>query len=419
MSQYIIDKVFYLFHKRSDPLVKNSFFLILTSISSAAFGFAFWAASAKMYNPEDVGIATAIISSMGLLTMCSKVGLDYSIIRFIPTRNKNNLLSTSIIITTFLVLLFAILFVLKIDLISPKIVLLKSPFYSIFFLLFVMANSLYTVTSISFVGMRKAKLQFLQSLFVGLRVPLLFLFLSFGAMGIFSSTGFSFIFAFLIGIVFYLHNGIKLKLNIDKSFLVESIHFSIGNYAISLLITAPNLILPVIVLNVLGTEETAYYYIAFSIASFLFMIPNTISTSLFVEGSHGEQIRNTVLKSLVLIFSLLIPLCIVLYFTGGELLEIIGKDYSANGIELLRLMIISSFFISIVAIYTSIKRIQKEMTKVVILSGVIFSLLIGLSYFLMQKWGLLGIGYAWITSYCVGSFFVCLMILKEDWFRIL
>ena len=52
---------------------------------------------------------------------------------------------------------------------------------------------------------------------------------------------------------------------------------------------APNLILPIMVLNVLGAEQAAYYYIAYAIAALLFMIPGAISTSLFVEGSHGEE----------------------------------------------------------------------------------------------------------------------------------
>ena len=49
------------------------------------------------------------------------------------------------------------------------------------------------------------------------------------------------------------------------------------------------MILPIMVLNVLGAEQAAYYYIAYAIAALLFMIPSAISMSLFVEGSHGEE----------------------------------------------------------------------------------------------------------------------------------
>ena len=80
------------------------------------------------------------------------------------------------------------------------------------------------------------------------------------------------------------------------------------------------MILPIMVLNVLGAEQAAYYYIAYAIAALHFMIPNAISMLLFVEGSHGEALKRTVVKSLVTIFSLLVPaaaVLAVLYVCGG------------------------------------------------------------------------------------------------------
>jgi len=44
-------------HQIKDPLYKNSFFIMLTSISNAGFGFIFWMLAAKLYPKEDVGIA--------------------------------------------------------------------------------------------------------------------------------------------------------------------------------------------------------------------------------------------------------------------------------------------------------------------------------------------------------------------------
>ena len=48
------------------------------------------------------------------------------------------------------------------------------------------------------------------------------------------------------------------------------------------------------------------------------MIPGVISMSLSVEGSHGEALKRTVVKSLVTIISLLIPAAAVLYVCGGR-----------------------------------------------------------------------------------------------------
>ena len=98
--------------------------------------------------------------------------------------------------------------------------------------------------------------------------------------------------------------------------------------------TAPNMVLPIMVLNTLGAEQAAYCYIAYAIATLLFMIPSAISMSLFVEGSpFGQSVMQLLVdltnhtnvrdvachqptlllyfsvstKSLVVIFSLMVP----------------------------------------------------------------------------------------------------------------
>ena len=53
--------------------------------------------------------------------------------------------------------------------------------------------------------------------------------------------------------------------------------------------------------------------------------------SLFVEGSHGEALKRTVVKSLVTIFSLLVPAACVLYLCGGWVLGVVGAASAARG----------------------------------------------------------------------------------------
>ncbi|MCK4736330.1 MAG: oligosaccharide flippase family protein [Methanophagales archaeon] len=71
----------------NDPLYKNSFFLVLSRVFNVACGFFFWMLAARLYSINDVGLATALISSSGLLILLTRFGLDQSIIRFFPVRN--------------------------------------------------------------------------------------------------------------------------------------------------------------------------------------------------------------------------------------------------------------------------------------------------------------------------------------------
>jgi O-antigen/teichoic acid export membrane protein len=396
-----------------DPLYRNSFYILLTLFFGAVLGFVFWIIAAKIYSQSEVGINTALISAVSLIAVISFLGLDQSIIRFFPERNQFKVLVTSSIVIMFSTILFGIIFVLGINIWSPELALIKNNLLAFFVSL--VAFSLTTPTANAFIALRKGKYYFYQNLFMNLRVVLVFIpFL--GSLGIFLSFGISSLIALIFSFIFIYRLKIKRTsdekiLKIDWGFLRDSFHFSAGNYFYVLFATIPIYLLPIIVLNVLGSAQTAYYYIAYTIASFLFMISAAFSTSLFVEGSHGESLRKNTIKSLVAIFLILIPLAIILYFFGGYLLGLFGKNYTI-GFDLLRVMVISSFFYAICQVYFSIGKVQKNIRDLIIISLLIFILLVGLSYFLMLQFGILGVGYAWIISYFVGSIFVMVKIRK-------
>jgi O-antigen/teichoic acid export membrane protein len=143
-----------------DPLYKNSFFIMLASISFAGLGFFFWMLAAKLYLPEEVGIATALISSMTLLVLLSRFGRDLSIIRFFPENDKSKVFSTSAIITTLFAVLFGAIFIVGVDIFSLELHLLKSPSNALLFMIFLTASSVAALTGTSFIAIRKADFTF-------------------------------------------------------------------------------------------------------------------------------------------------------------------------------------------------------------------------------------------------------------------
>jgi O-antigen/teichoic acid export membrane protein len=352
---------------------------------------------------------------MSLLILLTRFGLDVSIIRFFPGKDKSSIFSTTALITTFFTVVLGLIFIVGIDIWSPELRILNSIQNAALYILFISSNSIVALTTVSFNAVRKAEYGFIQSLIVGYRVIILFPLIFLGAMGIYGAVGASLILAGTVSLVLLARSGIKLSLRFDRKYLNEAFNFSAGNFFAGLLMTAPAQILPLMVLNVLGPEETAHYYIAFAITSLLFMIPNALSTSLFVEGSHGEGLKKGTLKSLRAIFLLMIPAALILYLAGGWLLGLIGKDYATSGLELLRIMVVSSFFMAVSSIYMTIKKVQKDILGLIFLSGLIFSLLIGLGYVFMLSYGIAGVGYAYVTAYGVGAIAVGVMVWREKW----
>ena len=75
----------------NDPLFRNAYFLMLSSITSAGSGYLFWLIVARFYSVEEIGLASAIISASSLISiMLSLLGFDISLVRFLPERNDKS-----------------------------------------------------------------------------------------------------------------------------------------------------------------------------------------------------------------------------------------------------------------------------------------------------------------------------------------
>ncbi|MEM2925819.1 MAG: oligosaccharide flippase family protein [Methanocellales archaeon] len=394
-----------------DPLYKNSFFIMLSSVSNAIFGFFFWMVAARLYPKSEVGVATALISSLSLLILFTRFGFPQSLIRFFPEMDRSRVFFTSVLITTLSAFLLGFFFILSLDFWSPGLAIARD--YAAIYLIFLAISSISSLTAVAFIALRKAEFDFIQSVLMGFKILFLPLLVFLGALGIFTSIGLASLLSLSLSLFFLFKFGLRFS-GLDRVFLNESFHFSIGNYIAGLLNSTPSLILPILVLNILGAEEAAHYYIAYAIGVFLFIIPGAFSTSLFVEGSYGEALRIKTLKSLFGVFLLLIPGVVVIYFFAGYLLDLIGRGYIV-GLDLLRYIAFSSLFAVPLHIYISIKEVQRDVKALVSITFLLSLLLLSLSYFFMIKFGIVGVGIAWLISYGFCGLYAIIKAWREKW----
>jgi len=194
-----------------------------------------------------------------------------------------------------------------------------------------------------------------------------------------------------------------LNLNLIKGMW----QYSGGNYLVQIFTNIPFLVLPIVVVNILGPEQNAYFYIAWTIATLLPAIPYSISMSLFAEGSNFEdKLRENVIKSLKLTFMLLVPAVILLILVGKWLLLAFGQSYSANALHLLWILGISSIPMAINYIYSSILQVKNRIKELMTIWGFVAIAVLMVSYLLMQTMGIRGIGYAWLGIHCIVSVYV-------------
>ena len=389
----------------------------MDSAIGSALGFLFWIIITRLYNTSDIGLAVALISASGLVTNISKLGLDNSIVRFLANENdKKSFINTCLTVVSITSIIVSMIFLLGINIWAQKLIFVKDSIYYmlIVFLFNVTAVSL-LITSHIFISLRNTKYYLLQNLvFQSLKVALPFFFILFATFGIFISWYISMTIALLISILFLIRSLVPSYVpypTINKKIINKIFHFSTGNYLISVFGGASNSILPLMILHFLKPEDSAYYYIVFTIVGLLFIIPSAYSTSLFAEGSFNEKtFVSNLKKALKQTYLLLVPCVILIIIFGDNLLMLFGNDYSSSGQLLLSILAISSFFMPLNSFYNTYLRVRLKISELLIIAIMNVLLLLGISYILLPTIGLIGIGFAYIASAVVVSGYVILRI---------
>jgi O-antigen/teichoic acid export membrane protein len=397
-----------------DPLYRNSLFLMANTAVLSVLGFVFLIIITRFYSDEDVGLANAIISALGLIATFSMLGLDVSIVRYLPKAEKpKDMINFSLSISAIISLLIAGIFVLGIHTWSPALNFIRdNPKFAVCFIIFAIFMTLSGMMDCIFIAKRSAKFALMKStIFSIIKLPLPFILVQFfQSFGIVGSWGIATVIAVIFSIFLFfprVQSGYKSKLNLNFSIVKGIWHYTIGSYVIIILGALSSLVLPIIIVNRSGGAENAYYYTAWTLACLLFIIPGAVSQSLFAEGSHFEdKLDANVRRSYKFTFLLLIPLIILFAFAGKWLLLAYGKNYSEGGMALLQIFSLSAVFVGINSIYYTILRVRNKITELIALYGFsTLSILIG-SYFILPTTSLVGIGYIWFSVQAIISIYV-------------
>jgi O-antigen/teichoic acid export membrane protein len=385
-------------HFLHDSLYRNSIYLMITTFISAGFGFFFWMVNARLFSAEQIGLATALISLMMLISNFSLLGLNLGIIRYLPTSDKkvdkiNTVLST-IVITT---LISSAIMFLGLEYFFPNLLFLRGDI--IFLLLFLAITVFFTLDFISnsiFVAYRNTKYVLYKSLIGNIfKVAAPFVLFGLGTYAIFISATFGSVLTFFISLyILYKVFGHKFRFTIQKAILRKMSKLSFGNYVASFMATLPVTLLPIMITNQLGAKQAAYFYLDMMIVNLLNIIQFSLNQSLFAEGSNNSSaLKENVIKSLKMIGILLIPAIIGVFLFGEYVLNIFGKEYSTEGVQLLYLLSLSTIFISINTTLSSILNVKGKVHIILLMCFTGAAILLTLSYFALP-YGLIALGIA-------------------------
>ena len=386
--------------------IRNAVYIMANTGVTLALGFIFWIIVARFYTVEDVGYGSALLSATALLSYLGTLGFGYGIIRFLPSsEDKIRLSNTSFTLAGLAAIVAGLIFIGGLSVWSPDLIFVRqNPIFLAAFVLFTAATTLNIVSSQVFIGFRRSGYALAQGIIWGglklvLAVGLAYFFRVFG---IFASHGIAQ--AVALGISLF----IFLPRMLPRYRPIPSFHrpiskrlagFSFANYLSEGLWSLPTWILPLMILNLLGPEANAYFYMAWTLSTLLLAIALGISLSLFAEGSYdaGNISRNLV-TSLKLIVLLLIPAAAVLAFLGDKILLVYGTDYSEAGKKLLQILALASLPASINFLYLGLVRVEGRLKSLVLVAGIMAIGTLVLSYVLLPHLETFGVGVGWLAT---------------------
>lgn len=401
-------------------LYSNAFYLILNNGIGSILGFLFWVLMARRFMPATVGIATALMSVSGLISTLANLSLGTGMVRFVPEVKDRawELVNSSLLVTAITTMLGALVYLAGVRAWSPALGAMRvSWLLAIGFIVTSVLSTSSGLMDSSFIAQRSCKYIFIKNTLASLiRLPLpLIMFIGLGGYGIFFSFGIATFIAMAIAMIWFMsraYPGFRLRAHIDMQLIQKIIPFSFSNYVANFFINAIGFIFPIMVLNMLGAANEAYFYMAWLIASVIGTIPNSVSTSLFAEASHNPQNLGRHLKRSFWVTMLLLTVGIgITQLISGWLLGVFHHDYAVYGRVVLFWLMVENIPGTINAFYITVNQVRKKVGLIILQSFVTSALTVIMAYVLLERMGLPGIG----VGYALANLVVALVVAVPLW----
>lgn len=406
---------------RNSSLVNNAFYLMLNTAITSILGFVFWNIMARIFTNADVGIGSALISASGLIASLSVLGFGVGLIRYLPELGKKavTLSNTAFTVSGLTAGFISIVYLIGIRFWAPPLSFIANNYlFSMIFIIFTSLTVVYVLIDSSLIAGHNARYVFLKNTFASLiKIPLpicAFYFLK--GFGIFVATGLSMSIMLIISFMYFVprvFNGYVPRLTVDISVMKQVFPYSISNYLANLFNLAPNYLFPLMVLNILGAEQSAYFYIVWMISVVLTLIPTSLSQSLLAEGSsNNSRLAKDGRRSLAVGLILSIPAVIIMMIAAHWILHFFGASYAEHGTVVLRCLSLSIIPLCVNSLFITVNQIKKQTGLIIAQTGFLALVALALGYILLIKIGLVGLAVAYTAAQLILSLVVIWPLMR-------
>lgn len=354
----------------------NAGSLVATTAVTSALGFAYWWLAARLFPPEAVGLASAAVSAMMLLSAIGVLGLGTLLIGELPRQpgREGAIIMASLLVAGIASTILSVLFALAAPFLSPEL----TPFSSsagniLFFASGVVFTALTVVIDQALIGLLRGGLQLGRNVFFAVaKLGILYL------VSLWASreAGLNIYVAWMLGnllslvaLALYMRvRGIRIIHRPQWALISTLRRSAMAHHAVNLVLQAPSLLMPLAVTTLLSASANASFYAAWMVVSFAFVIPSHLATVLYAVGAGDPAALVKKLKMTMKLSLLLgVPVAGGLFLVADPLLNLFGAHYAEQADWCLRLLSIGIFPQIIKYHYVALLRVQGKLEGAVLL----------------------------------------------------
>jgi O-antigen/teichoic acid export membrane protein len=394
-------------------LLRNSAFLISTTTSTSLLGYLYWWAAARTASPSSVGLATGVVSALGLTAQVGTLGARYLAIQMLPSlegRAWPVLLWKMVTWTAAVSFGAAIAVAAALARLSANFAALQRPALLIAFCLGAALTAAATVIDGALISLRRSSLQFLRNLIqaitklILLVVPWLVTRNQSAEVIVWTWVG-ALLISVCAGMAVLLPPAARLwprwgDLNPRPFF--SQWRLLAGNLATSMSALLPIYAFPVMVVAYLDAEQNAYYYLTWSASAAFLMISPAIANALFAETSAATEVRKQVRVATVAILALLLPATVGIILLAHPLLSVFGHEYAERGTALLRINAVAAFPDAVTNIYIALMLARRQVSRAALVNFAIGLAAIGGAALTLRTLGINAVGWSWLGAQTLG-----------------
>ncbi|MFE5712752.1 lipopolysaccharide biosynthesis protein [Streptomyces sp. NPDC056501] len=403
-----------------DPLLRNGHLLAISSLVSAALGSVFWVLATHWYDDEVVGLSYSALSMTLLLASIGQLNLSDFLVRFVPSagHHTRRLILLCYGVSAVVSALVAMGFLLLVPVVAPGLGFLLTPVTAACFVAATAGYAVFVMQDGALTAVRRPGWVVGENvIFACVKIGLLGVG---AALALFSGILLSWVGALAVSLV--IANFVLLRRAVPEHVRVSTeakrpdraLRYAAADYFGSLFRMAAYTLVPLIVLDNLGAEQSAYFSLAWIVGYVLYLVARNVGSSLVVEavGSPERLVEHAVrmLRHTGLLLGAGIVLVAVL---APQILSFFGPEYAEHGTTLLRLLALSALPNIVVSLAIDVWRARRRLRWAVGVQVLMCVLVLGLTKLLLPTLGITGAGVAWLVTMCLLA--TPLLVWRSRW----